>query len=137
MTPSIFETMFTTIGQGFSPELYLVTTKVQGILWGTADITLIYFLLKIADMAQAAHGKAKAVWRYRLLLISALLVPFLVFMPTPKRFFVLESVIFGLQFAVLIHTLATDTQPILSFLRNIITCPDNQAPGSGVEQRKP
>lgn len=120
MTPSLLEKFFTAIGRGFSPECYLVTTKVQGILWSTADIALIYFLLKITDLARAGQS-ARAVWRYRLLCLSATLVPFLVLATTSRRFFILESIIFGLQFTVLIYTLAADTRPVLGFLKNRLT----------------
>ena len=120
MTPSLAETLFTAIGNGFSPEVHLAVTKIQGLLWSTADIVLIWFLLKIVDLARAGHAGVRSVWRYRLLVLSAVLVPFLVVMPTSKAFFVLESGIFGLQFGVLIYTLATDTESLLFFLRNII-----------------
>ncbi|ABW68334.1 hypothetical protein [Desulfosudis oleivorans] len=121
MPPSLAESLFITIGNGFSPEVHLIVTKIQGLLWSTADIVLIWFLLKIVGLARADQARAGAVWRYRLLVLSAVLVPFLIVMPTSRAFFVLESGIFGLQFGVLIYTLATDTRSLLDFLRAIIT----------------
>lgn len=121
MPPSLAESLFIAIGNGFSPEVHLAVTKVQGLLWSTADIVLIWFLLKIVGLARTAQAGVGAVWRYRLLILSAVLVPFLVLTPTSKAFFVMESGIFGLQFGVLIYTLATDTRSLLAFLRAIIT----------------
>lgn len=133
MSPELFETLFTTIGRGFSPEVYLATTKVQGILWSAADIALIYFLLKIAGLARIADGRRKVARRYRLLALSAVLIPFLVFMPTARHFFILESIIFGLQFSILIHTLAADTRPVLALLakRSAYQGPEKQGGNYG------
>jgi len=116
MSPASLETIFLAIGQGFSPAIYLMATKIQGILWSAADVTLIYYLLKIADQARAGQDGRKARWRYRLLALSGLLMPPLLLMPDARSFFIQESLVFGLQFAVLLHTLATDTRPILALL---------------------
>jgi len=112
--------VFLEIGKSFSTEAYILTTKVQGILWSISDIIIIYFVLKIASLIREKNRKKKILFRYIFLLLSALLVPFLVFTSTPKQFFILESVIFGLQFSVLIYSVFTEIKDTMSFFRKIV-----------------
>jgi peptidoglycan/LPS O-acetylase OafA/YrhL len=77
-------------------------------------------MLKIASLIREKNRKKKIFVRYVFLWLSAILVPFLVFTTTPKQFFILESVIFGLQFAVIIYSVITETKDALKFFRKIV-----------------
>jgi len=48
MISNLMDMIFLEIGKNFSTEAYMLTTKVQGILWSISDIIIIYFMLKIA-----------------------------------------------------------------------------------------
>jgi hypothetical protein len=120
MISNFIERVFWEIGKNFSTEAYVLTTKIQGILWSVSDIIIIYFMLKIASLIREKNRKKKIFVRYVFLWLSAILVPFLVFTTTPKQFFILESVIFGLQFAVIIYSVITETKDALKFFRKIV-----------------
>ena len=124
MISNFMEMVFLEIGKSFSTEAYMLTTKVQGILWSISDIIIIYVMLKIVSLIREQNQKKKILLRYVFLWLSAILVPFLVFTITPKQFFILESIIFGLQFSVLIYSVFAETKETITFFRRIIVNKD-------------
>ncbi len=120
MISNIMEMVFLELGKSFSTEAYMLTTKVQGILWSISDVLIIYVMLKIVSLIREQNQRKKILFRYIFLWISALLVPLLVFTTTPKQFFNLESVIFGLQFSVLIYSVFAETKETINFFRKIV-----------------
>jgi hypothetical protein len=116
---NIVDKLFLEIGKGFTIETYLMTTKVQGILWSISDVIIIYAILRIISIIRNKNHKKRIFYRYILLWLSVILVPFLVLTGTSKSFFILESVIFGLQFTVLIYSLFVDTKDAMEFFRNV------------------
>ena len=113
----ILDRLFLWIGSTFTTSVYMTSTKAQGLLWSAADITLALVLLKIADEARARAGKEKIRVRYGLVWASALLTLLLPFARTPREFFHLESVIFGLQYLVLLFSVFTESRMILRAIR--------------------
>ena len=124
MISNLMDMIFLEIGKNFSTEAYMLTTKVQGILWSISDIIIIYFMLKIASLIREKNQKKEILLRYIFLWLSAVLVPFLVFTVTPRQFFILESVIFGLQFSVLIYSVFVETKDTITFFRKIVVDKD-------------
>lgn len=105
---SLLHDSFLWVGANFTTDLYMVTTKVQGILWSAADIVLIFVFLRIAAHARLTLDKNRIVWRYYLLWLSAILTPLLLFTETPRDFFVLETLIVGIQYAILIFSVVVE-----------------------------
>jgi len=124
MISNFMEMVFLEIGKSFSTEAYMLTTKVQGILWSISDVLIIYVMLKIVSLIREQNQKKKILLRYIFLWLSAILVPFLIFTITPKQFFILESIIFGLQFSVLIYSVFAETKETITFFRRIIVNKD-------------
>jgi len=120
MISELTDMFFWEIGKRFSTEAYLLTTKVQGILWSISDIIIIYVMLKIISLIREKNRKKKIIFRYIFLWLSAILVPFLVFTASPRQFFILESVIFGLQFCVLIYSVITEAKDTIAFFRKMV-----------------
>ena len=107
-------------GNHFSHEIYFTTTKIQGLFWSLADIVLVWYMLKIADFIRNRTGKPKVTWRYYLLLLSAVLTPFLVLMKTSPHFFILEAVIFALQYSLLLYSVIVEKKGVLIFIKATI-----------------
>lgn len=120
MIPAFFETMFLWVGRNFSPEAYLLVTKIQGLLWSGADVILIFCILKITDVVLAHNQQRPVRVRYWLLLLSVLPIPLLLFVSRGSHFFLIECVIFGLQFSILIYTIVVHIRDIMIFFRRIV-----------------
>lgn len=108
------------IGNHFSHEIYYSTTKVQGLFWSLADIALVWYMLKIADFIRNRTGRSKITWRYYLLFISVILTPFLLVMKTATHFFILEAVIFAIQYLLLLYSVVAEKKGVLLFIRATI-----------------
>lgn len=105
---TLLENAFLWIATHFNADAYLVSTKVQGLLWSAADIALVFVLLRLADLLRR-QAKARPIrWRYALLAATALLTPLLALVSTSDRFLLLESVICGVQFLLLVYTVIAE-----------------------------
>ncbi len=112
-----FEKFLVWIAFNLTDSRFLLFTKIQGILWSIADIALVYFFLKIADSARIRYGELPIRKRYLLLWISAALTPLLVFATSLKQIFILESVVCGIQYAILIVTVIGERRRILKLYK--------------------
>ncbi len=104
----------------FTFDLYLLTTKIQGILWSIADVALVYYFLKIAALTSNDAQSAKMRTRFFCLWLSAILTPFLLFAHTKFQYFALDAVICGLQYLILLVTLTLSGKKMLSHFKQII-----------------
>ncbi|MFO7560693.1 MAG: hypothetical protein R6X10_17825 [Desulfobacterales bacterium] len=107
-------------GNHFTHEIYYTTTKIQGIFWSLADIAIVWYMLKIADVIRHRAGRPKITWRYYFLLLSAILTPFLLAVKTAKHFFILEAVIFAIQYLLLMYSVVAERKGVLGYIRATI-----------------
>jgi hypothetical protein len=113
------ENLFLWIGSHFNQDLYLLTSKIQGICWSIADIALVLAVLRIAELARRRHGLNRLTVLHLLLWGSALLTPLLIVARKPREFFLLECVICGCQFLILLYVAFTERNRVLDlFLRH-------------------
>ncbi len=108
------------VGSHFSHEVYYTTTKVQGIFWSLADIIIAWYMIRIAAFIRNRSGRPKIIWRYYFLLLSAILTPFLLVMKTSRHFFILEAVIFAIQYLLLIYSVVAERKVVLLFIKETI-----------------
>ena len=113
--------LFLYIGAHFTRDAYMTATRIQGILWSVSDVLLIFVLLKIIAFIKGDRRRKRLLVQYLLLWISAGLVPFLPFIHDPRDFFILESVIFGLQFMVLMYSVFADAGDVMACFRDLLT----------------
>ncbi len=111
------EGAFLWIGTHFTAEVYLSSSKLQGILWSAADIALVLALLKIADFVRARSREKKIVFRYLFLWCSALATPLMLFAQSPQQFFLLEAGICGVQFLILVYTVVAERKRMVAVMR--------------------
>ncbi len=121
-----FKTLLLWVGTGFTTEIYMISTKIQGIAWSIADIVLVFILLKIVDLVRQSSGKKRIFYRYLLLLVSAVLTPSLLFTQTARQIFILESIICGMQFAILVYTVIAERKDLLHFVKELAIAKGNE-----------
>ncbi len=115
----LLDPAFLWIADHFTPGAYLVSTKVQGLVWSAADLVLVFAFLRIADTLRAGQGIPPIRRRYVLLAITALLTPLLVFARSPRGILLLESLICGVQFLILVATLILERARFLDLARRL------------------
>lgn len=98
------------IGSHFGPDSYLVLTRIQGSLWTAADVVIVWYLLKIADLMRAYLG----VRRHRLsYAVLAATIPFALFLPvapTGLSVFRIELFVTIPHFLIILYVLLSDAQ---------------------------
>lgn len=107
------------ISKNFDKTAYLGLTKIQGLLWSVADIVMILTFLLVVDILVRKQGSRVSCWRYILLFSTVLMTPFLLFTRSSQAFFLLESVIFGIQYFVLLYTLVKNSRPVVQVLMDL------------------
>ena len=122
--------IFLWLGAVFTMETYMFHTKVQGILWSVADVILILVLLRIADHTRAGTKRERIIWRYVLLCLTAVITPLLLLSKTPREFFLLESVICGTQFVILVYSIIVERRGALDFFKGMMNEKGANAPDS-------
>lgn len=110
---------FLWIASHFTPEVYLVSTKVQGLFWSVADLLLVFVFLRIADVLRAVEGNPSLRWRYAFLAVTGLLTPLLLFAQSSRGILLLESLICGVQFLILVATLVLERARFLGLARRL------------------
>ncbi|MFH0843918.1 MAG: hypothetical protein ABIG67_01675 [Pseudomonadota bacterium] len=118
------------IGTYFTEETYMFYTKIQGMIWSMADFLLIFFILKIIDLVRANEGKGKIFFRYLFLWSSAVLTPLLILPQTKDGFFLLESIICGIQFSILVYTVMVERKRVFNFIHGMMIRHRRSIPGS-------
>ncbi len=116
--------LFLFIGTHFTRDVYMTATRIQGVLWSVSDVLVIFILLKIIALTKGDRCRKRLFIQHLLLWISAGLVPVLPFIHDPRDFFILESGIFGLQFAILIYSVFADAGDLVRYFRDRF-CPLN------------
>ena len=113
------DAFFLAILNGFTPEMYMVITKAAGIACSFADIAFILILLKTAH---ALKGTSTPPPRRRMmaLYVFAALTPTLALPISSDAFVIWQSLVLGIPYLLLAHTVVTEFPTLLRHLRGKI-----------------
>ena len=113
------DAFFLAILNGFTPEMYTVITKAAGIACSFADIAFILILLKTA---YALKGPSVAPPKRRLqaLYVFAALTPTLALPISSDAFVIWQSLVLGIPYLLLAHTVVAEFPTLLKHLREKI-----------------
>lgn len=103
------------IGENFSPETYLILTRIEGTIWTLADMIIVLFLFLNANLLRRHLGCRRH--RFSFILLGAT-VPFAMLLPfaqTGMAFFRLELIVTLPHFALILYG-AFANAPVLSRL---------------------
>ena len=109
--------LFMWVGRHFTTETYMVLTKAQGMVWSMADIALVYAFLKISDFIRSLVGQKNIRYRYYLLYFTAVLTPLILATENPRQLYLLEALVCGIQFAVLVLTLVIERKGLKGLMK--------------------
>lgn len=113
------EMFFLAVLRGFTPELHLILTRAAGVACSFADIAFIYILLKTAHAIKPpATPPPKK--RFRALLVFAALTPTLALPFSSDAFLIWQSLVLGVPYLLLAHTVITEFPLLLRHLREKI-----------------
>jgi hypothetical protein len=108
------------MGRHFSPEQYLFWTHAQCLAWTAADLCVVYFLLRLANLARSLLGRRLHRGSYGVLALTALLAPLVPMAHTGWTIFVLELAITIPHFALILYVIAAAAKYIPEALRKVL-----------------
>jgi hypothetical protein len=96
------------MGSRFSPEQYIFWTRIQCTAWTLADILIVYYLLRIGDLARSflkveRHKVCYVIWLATLPLSAT--IPFLT---RGYYIFAVELLVTLPHFLIILYALAAD-----------------------------
>ena len=113
------DAFFLAILNGFTPEMYMVITKAAGIACSFADIAFILILLKTAHALKGTSTQPPR-RRMRALYVFAALTPTLALPISSDAFVIWQSLVLGIPYLLLAHTVVTEFPTLLRHLREKI-----------------
>ena len=104
------------MGSRFSPEQYIFWTRIQCTAWTLADILIVYYLLRIGDLARSflkveRHKVCYVIWLATLPLAAT--IPFLT---SGRHVFAVELLVTLPHFLIILYALAADGRYLLQTL---------------------
>lgn len=115
----MFHSLIEWMGGRFSPEAYLAWTRVQCTAWTLADLVLVFYLLRLANLARKLLGRAPHRASFALLAATVPLAAVAPFAQSGGRVFVLEVLITVPHFALIVYVLLADTALLWAALARV------------------
>jgi hypothetical protein len=109
-----------TFGAQFSPEAYLFWTRIQCLAWTGADLVIVFYLLRIANLARRLAGQRPHVVSFIVLWTTLLFVPVVTVAPTGRMIFYLELIITVPHFLIILYVLAADARGLATALHTVL-----------------
>ena len=106
----MIDTLVHAVGSRFSPEQYLVLTRVEGMLWTVADILIVFYLLRVANVIRRYVDVRPHILSYGILFSTLPLVAVLPFAATGYAFFRLELLVTIPHFLIILYVCIGDAQ---------------------------
>lgn len=100
----------------FSPEAYVLWTRVQCTAWTAADLVIVFVLIRLGDLVRVASGRQPHRVSYLVLLLT---VPLAVAIPFSARglaIFALELMVTIPHFLIILYVIAADSRLALPYL---------------------
>ncbi len=95
-------------GGWFTPEQYLLWTRVEGLAWTLADLVIVWYLLRLGNLCRASMGRRQHRIAYAVLAMTLPFVALLPFAQTGMAFFFLELLVTIPHFVLIVYALLTD-----------------------------
>lgn len=96
------------MGTHFSPEQYLFWTRIQCILWTGADLAIVYYLLRLANLGRRVAGASPHRIPFAVLALTALGLPFIALANGGWQVFAWELLVTVPHFLLIVYVIIAD-----------------------------
>lgn len=97
-----------TLGRSFSAADYLYWTRIQCVAWTCADLAIVYFFIRIANLCRSITGTRRHRLSYVVLAASALPLPGVTLADSGGIIFLVELFITMPHFILILYLLAAN-----------------------------
>lgn len=93
------------LGSHFSPEAYLFWTRIQCLAWTCADLVIVFFCIRIANLARTTVQQRQHRIPYFILAVTTCFLPAIAFADTGMRIFLIELVVTVPHFVLILYVI--------------------------------
>jgi hypothetical protein len=104
----------------FTAEQYLFWTRIQCLAWTAADLVIVYYVLRLANLARETMGQRKHVFSYAALAGTAFFAPLVFLARDGWTMFLTELAITVPHFLLILYAGAANLRLLPAFLAVII-----------------
>lgn len=104
----------------FTDEQYLFWTRIECIAWTAADIIIVLYVLRIANIARRASGRPTHVFSFAVLAATLLFTPLVVVAQEGWTIFLAELAITVPHFLLILYVGLADLHLFPALLANIL-----------------
>ncbi len=108
------------MGGCFSPEQYLFWTRIQCIAWTAADVVIVFYMLRLANLARCTLGEPLHRWPYFVLGATLLPLPGVVLASGGWAVFGIELLVTVPHFCLIVYVLAVNMRLTAAFLQRLL-----------------
>ncbi len=108
--------LFLWIGQNFTSDVFKLSTMIQQAFWSVAELSIVFFCLKIVNFVRIKNGKRRIVVRYILFWCIVILNPVILYaMPG-----VSHDRLMLINFSIIIYTAISERRDLISLRDEIL-----------------
>ena len=112
------------MGRSFSPEQYVFWTRLQCTAWTLADIAIVYYMLRIGDLARRLLNIEPHRISYAILAATLPFAAAIPFQTNGTMIYLLEIAVTVPHFMLILITMACDAGLGLRALKKIVEAPE-------------
>jgi len=98
----------TWLGARFSPEAYLFWTRIQCLAWSCADLAIVFYCVRIANLARTVAQQPRHRVPYLILAATACLLPTVALAVTGMQIFLIELLVTVPHFVLILYLIASN-----------------------------
>ncbi len=122
-SPAMLHDFILWMGAQFSPEQYLFWTRIQCLAWTSADIIIVFYAIRIANLGRQIVRQPLHRIPYMILAATIPFVPFIAVVATGWGVFLLELAITIPHFCLLVYLGAANFRVFPAMLARFIHGP--------------
>jgi len=104
----MLDALLNTMGNAFTPEMYLFWTRLECSAWTLADVVIVFYLIRLANAARRVLNQDPHVFSYLVLAATIPLAAFIPFAPTGGVILLIELAVTIPHFLLILYVLAKD-----------------------------
>ena len=108
------------VGGHFSPGDYMFWTRIEGTLWTAADVFIVFYLVRCANLCRKIVGEPPHVAPYAILGATLPFCALIPFLHSGALFFLLELVVTAPHFMLILYLICADARHAVKALPQML-----------------
>lgn len=116
----MIESIIHAMGNAFSPQMYLFSTRIQCSAWTLADLLIVFCLIRLANTARTTLKLDPHVFSYALLALTIPPAAFIPIAPNGRLILLIELAVTIPHFILILYIIAKDAKTFAAALHKLM-----------------